>query len=160
MEVDHVGARESALKLYDELGDASLFLFELHFPMTGLSEALTDVLQLGLHVVVLDLLEHAVVLNEVLEVVLGDFPLVRRRDLVHEVGQLALQLLRRVRLVNVLGDLFLEVSGKIKVKHGRVGQVQLLRELGRLLVELLDVTRHVTDDQRIDNRAERAEQEG
>ena len=75
------------------------------------------------HVGFFDVDEDAVLLDEVFEVILGDFALVDGRDLIHKVGQLTLQLLRRVRLVDVLGDLFLQVAGQVQVEHGRVGQV-------------------------------------
>ena len=64
-----------------------------------------------------------------------------------------------MRLVNVLQDLGFEPWGEAEIEHGRVGLIQLIVQFLRLLAELLRVTGHITDDNGIEDRAQRAKNE-
>ena len=117
LQVDHVRAREDALELDDELSDALNSLFLLVEANASWREVSRQdplpLLQMRLFYRV----QHRVHVYEALEGLFGDFALVNRRDLAHESGQLRLQLLRRVRLVDVLEDLRLETGREIQVQH-------------------------------------------
>ena len=64
-----------------------------------------------------------------------------------------------MRLVDVLNDVFLQVAGQIQADHCSVRQVEFIIELSRLLTQLLCITCHVTDDDRIKDGTKRTENE-
>ena len=86
LKINHVWAREDALEFDHQLGDALLFLLRRDFLDTGWGDILLNLLLLDSHIGFLDFDQHAVLLNQVLEVVFGDLALVDGRNLVHEVG--------------------------------------------------------------------------
>ena len=153
-----IWSREYVLKLADKLGD-ELF-----------SEPGPGILDLRLHHVEAhheDLVgsffqqvsHHVVGLNRRHKRGLDHSFLQRWFRLVEEVGHLRLQALRCVRVVDVLADLGPNVTRQIQVDHGRIGQVNFGGELGRFFVELVHVSGHVTDDNGVDDGADRLEQE-
>ena len=77
--------------------------------------------------------------------------------MLHEVSQFILELLCCVRLVNVRRDSMLQAAGQIQVQHRGVGQVELLSQFLRLLVQLFHVAGHVTNDDGIEDCAQRAQ---
>ena len=64
-----------------------------------------------------------------------------------------------MRLVDVLNDVFLQVAGQIQADHRSVRQVEFIIELSCLLTQLLCITCHVTDDDRIEDGTKRTKNE-
>lgn len=72
-----------------------------------------------------------------------------RNSLPHEVSQLCLENLRRIRRLEELGYLSSQVLVDVKGFHSSVYRIQFSLKLGVLFIQLVHVQGHVTDDETI-----------
>ena len=79
----------------------------------------------------------------------------RRRQASIEVLELLLAVLRLLGVLQVADDVLLQLLRHVHVLHGRVGEVNRFLELGVLLVQILNNQRHIAEDDRVDDGAER-----
>lgn len=91
---------------------------------------------------------------------LGDLVAQGRFQILQELRHLVLQILRRVRIVDVLADLVLQRTAQLQVDHSSVCEIDLGGKLGRLATELVHVGTHVTDNDSVDDRADGLQEEG
>ena len=63
-------------------------------------------------------------------------------------------------LVDIRRNLCFQRSSQFQIEHRCVRLVEFFRKFGRFPVQIAGVTSHVTDDNGIEDRAERAKNEG
>ena len=65
-----------------------------------------------------------------------------------------------MRIKDVLADDRLQRSLQLEVEHGSIGQIDAIRELVSFLGKFIHISRHVTNNDSVDDGADGLEQEG